>query len=84
MANARKHSGAANLWLRCTVRAPYAEIEVGDDGTHQHAPRADSQGLKIMRERSALIRAVLRIEEPTPDRPGTRVLVSVGSGADER
>ena len=32
MANARKHSGAANLWLRCTVRSPYAEIEVGDDG----------------------------------------------------
>jgi len=84
MANARKHSGAANLWLRCTVRAPHAEIEVGDDGTHQHAPRADSQGLKIMRERSALIRADLRIEEPTPERPGTRVLVSVGSGAVDR
>ena len=82
MANARKHSGAANLWLRCTVRAPYAEIEVGDDGTRQHAPRADSQGLTIMRERSALIRARLRIVEPSADQPGTRVVVTVGEAVD--
>ena len=84
MANARKHSGAANLWLRCTVRAPYAEIEVGDDGTNEHAPRADSQGLKIMRERAALIRAALRIEEPGAGGTGTRVLVNVGSRTGER
>ena len=57
MANARKHSGASNLWLRCTVRSPYAEIEVRDDGTNRHAPRSDSQGLKIMRERSRTIGA---------------------------
>ena len=79
MANARKHSGAANLWLRCTVRSPYAEIEVGDDGTSQHAPKADSQGMKIMRERSRAIGAQLLVVEPTEDRPGTRVLVRVGS-----
>jgi signal transduction histidine kinase len=79
MANARKHSGAANLWLRCTIRSPHAEIEVGDDGTQQHAPRSDSQGLKIMRERSRSIGAQLAIEEPTHDRPGTRVLVRVGT-----
>ena len=36
MANARKHSGAANLWLRCTVRSPYAEIEVR---RRRHQPR---------------------------------------------
>ena len=77
MANARKHSGAANLWLRCTVRSPYAEIEVGDDGTHQHHPAQDSQGLKIMRERSSSIGAELDIEAPTPERPGTRVTVRV-------
>jgi signal transduction histidine kinase len=79
MANARKHSGAANLWLRCTVRSPYAEIEVGDDGTNLHTPKADSQGLTIMRERSRSIGAVIAIEEPEPERPGTRVVVRVGS-----
>ena len=65
MANARKHSGAANLWLRCTVRSPYAEIEVGDDGVNRHLPKADSQGLKIMRERSRSIGADLAVHEPT-------------------
>ncbi|MET0997261.1 MAG: histidine kinase [Marmoricola sp.] len=78
MANARKHSGAANLWLRCTVRSPLAEIEVGDDGTRGHLPKADSQGLKIMRERSRSIGAELVVEEPTPERAGTRVLVRMG------
>ena len=78
MANARKHSGAANLWLKCTVRSPYAEIEVGDDGTRPHAPAADSHGMKIMRERSVSIGADLAIEAPTPERPGTRVLIRVG------
>lgn len=80
MANARKHSGATNLWLRCTVRSPQAEIEVGDDGTHPHEPKADSQGLKIMLERSRSIGADLVVEEPQPDRAGTRVLVRVGIG----
>ncbi len=79
MANARKHSGAANLWLRCTVRSPYAEIEVGDDGTRAHRPQQDSQGLKIMMERSRIIGAELLVEEPAPDRPGTRVLIRVGA-----
>ncbi len=79
MANARKHSGAANLWLRCTVRSPYAEIEVGDDGTKTHEPKPDSQGLKIMRERSRSIDAELVVEEPAPQHPGTRVRVRVGS-----
>jgi signal transduction histidine kinase len=79
MANARKHSGAANLWLRCTVRSPYAEIEVGDDGTRPHVPKADSQGLKIMRERSRSIGAELVVQEPAPDHSGTRVVVRVGS-----
>jgi signal transduction histidine kinase len=78
MANARKHSGAANLWLKCTVRSPYAEIEVGDDGTRPHAPAAHSHGLKIMQERAVSIGAELSIEAPTPRRPGTRVLIRVG------
>ena len=83
MANARKHSGAANLWLRCTVRSPYAEIEVGDDGTKAHEPKPDSHGKTIMRERSRSIGAMLAVEEPTPERHGTRVLVRVGSSPTE-
>ena len=79
MANARKHSGAANLWLRCTVRSPYAEIEVRDDGINRHMPRSDSQGLQIMRERSLSIGAELSVEEPHRGSPGTRVSVRVGS-----
>ena len=79
MANARKHSGASNLWLRCTVRSPHAEIEVGDDGLHPHAPKADSQGLKIMVERSRNIGAELVVEQPEAGHPGTRVLVRVGA-----
>jgi signal transduction histidine kinase len=78
MANARKHSGASNLWLRCTVRSPHAEIEVRDDGTRAHAPRPDSQGLTIMRERSRSVGADLLVEEPTQEHPGTRVVVRVG------
>jgi signal transduction histidine kinase len=83
MANARKHSGAANLWLRCTIRPPFAEIEVRDDGTNAHAPRSDSQGLKIMHERSRSIGADLVVSEPGADRPGTQVTVRVGSPARE-
>jgi signal transduction histidine kinase len=83
MANARKHSGAANLWLRCTIRPPYAEIDVRDDGTNPHTPRSDSQGLKIMRERSRSIGAELVVTEPSTERPGTGVTVRVGSPAHE-
>ena len=83
MSNARKHSGAANLWLRCTIRAPYAQIEIGDDGVNPHEPRSDSQGLKIMRERSKTIGAELVVTEPTTSEPGTRVTVRVGTPARE-
>src|SRR5690606_17548392 len=30
--NARKHAGAANLWVTCAVDPPYAQIEISDDG----------------------------------------------------
>lgn len=79
MTNARKHSAGANLWLRCTVRAPYAEIEVVDDGTRRHAPKVDSHGLTIIKERSRSIDAELVVSEPTPELPGTRVLVRLGA-----
>jgi signal transduction histidine kinase len=81
MNNARKHSGAENLWLACTVRAPYAEISVRDDGTRGHSPAPDSQGMKIMRERADSIGAVLHVQPPTEDRRGTRVTVRLGAPA---
>ena len=69
MANARKHSGAANLWLRCTVRSPYAEIEVGDDGINQHVPEAGLAGDDDHARAVEEHRRRLAVEEPTP---GTR------------
>lgn len=79
MSNSRKHSGAENLWLRCTVSAPYAEVEVSDDGVRAHSPAPDSQGHRIMHERAESIGAELEIDPPAPGRPGTRVRVSVGT-----
>ncbi len=79
MSNSRKHSGADNLWLRCTVNAPYAEVEVSDDGVRAHSPALDSQGHRIMHERAANIGAELSIDPPAPDRPGTRVRVRIGA-----
>ncbi len=79
MSNSRKHSGAENLWLRCTVSAPYAEVEVSDDGVRQHSPALDSQGHRIMHERAESIGAELQIDPPAPGRPGTRVRVRVGT-----
>jgi signal transduction histidine kinase len=84
MANARKHSDAANLWVRCTVRPPFAEIEVADDGTRPHSPAGDSHGLQIMRERASSIDADLVVEAPSPGRPGTRVRVATGAGVADR
>lgn len=78
MNNVRKHARADNLWLHCSVRSPQAVVEVRDDGTIPHAPRPDSQGVTIMRERARSVAAHLRIDAPTPTRPGTRVVVQVG------
>lgn len=80
MTNVRKHSGAVNLWLSCSVRAPGATIEVRDDGPWKGTPHrasTHSQGLEIMRERAQAIGATLVIEEPGPTRSGTRVRVSL-------
>lgn len=79
MNNSRKHSGADNLWLNCTVKAPYAEIEVIDDGIRPHSPALDSQGHRIMHERAESIGAELSIDPPVPGRPGTRVRVRIGA-----
>ncbi|GGL20456.1 hypothetical protein GCM10012284_63820 [Mangrovihabitans endophyticus] len=78
--NARKHAGASNLWVTCTVDPPYAEIEVSDDGKGFADDRPDGRyGLSIMAERAERIRGKLRI---TPRHPsGTTVAVVLGSSA---
>ena len=79
MNNARKHSGAENLWLTCSVDAPYAAIEVLDDGSRAHEPRPDSHGMKIMQERAASIGADLDVCGPESTGTGTRVSVRLGA-----
>ena len=78
--NARKHSRASNLWVDCRVRPPNAYITIQDDGQGLGQGRADSYGLKIMRERAERINATLEIGESTTGLggSGTRVAVSVG------
>ena len=78
--NARKHAGASNLWVTCTVDPPFAEIEVSDDGKGFADDRPDGRyGLTIMRERAERIRGRLKI---TPRHPsGTTVAVVLGSPA---
>lgn len=79
--NARKHSGARNLWVNCQIRPPFARIQVHDDGSGLGTPREDSYGLRIMRERAKRISAALEIDDQRsagePD--GTRVTVTVGA-----
>jgi signal transduction histidine kinase len=78
--NARKHAGASNLWVTCTVDPPFAEIEVSDDGRGFADDRPDGRyGLTIMAERAERIRGRLKI---TPRHPsGTTVAVVLGSSA---
>lgn len=72
--NARKHSGARNLWVSCRIRPPAAEILVEDDGAGLgRRQRAEGFGLTIMRERAQRIGAVLSVEDRNGG--GTRVAV---------
>lgn len=81
--NARKHSGATNLWVDCRIRPPHARISIRDDGTGLGTPRDDSYGLAIMRERSQRIGADLDISCPDPRLGGSGTIVTVTVGADE-
>ncbi|MGC5051841.1 GAF domain-containing sensor histidine kinase [Micromonospora sp. DT48] len=76
--NARKHAGAANLWVTCEVDPPFAQIEVSDDGHGIGDQRSDGHyGLAIMAERAERIRGRLEIRPRQPS--GTTVAVVVGS-----
>lgn len=76
--NARKHAGAANLWVTCSVDPPNAQIEVSDDGQGIADQRVDGRyGLAIMKERAERIRGRLEIRPRHPH--GTTVAVVLGS-----
>jgi signal transduction histidine kinase len=75
--NARRHSGGQNLWVDCRVHPPRAEINVLDDGDGLGAPRDDSHGLMIMRERADRIGADLIVQSPAYEGRGTRVTIRI-------
>ena len=77
MTNAVRHSGARAINVQCRVAPPTAEIVVSDDGRGLGIGRDDSHGLEIMRERAALIGAVLDVTDSVPH--GTTVAVSLNT-----
>lgn len=80
VANARKHSGAQNLWVSCDIDPPQALITIEDDGKGiTGTGRRDSFGLSVMAERAERIRA--NLEVGPRENGGTRVAVGL-AGAD--
>lgn len=73
--NARRHSGAENLWVTCKVHPPVAEIDVIDDGDGLGSPRDDSHGLRIMQERADRAGATLSVVSPANAGRGTRISI---------
>ena len=61
--NARKHSGATNVWLSARFNGESVRLEITDDGRGMGVPREDSYGLTIMRERATGIGAELSISD---------------------
>lgn len=78
--NARKHANAQNLWVTCAVDPPRATLLVEDDGDGLGAPRTDSFGMEVMRERAQRIGAKLAVGNR--DAGGTVVAVSIGPAQD--
>jgi len=74
--NARKHAGAANLWVTCEVDPPFAQIEVSDDGKGLGKRPDGRYGMTIMAERANRVRAELEIVPRAPK--GTTVRVVLG------
>ncbi len=59
--NARRHSGASHLWVTYSADPPEATLSITDDGRGFGEPRADSFGMKIMKERADRIGADLAV-----------------------
>ena len=75
MNNAVRHAHPDNIWVECFVKAPEAHVSVRDDGPGLGPGRHDSHGLRIMRERAALLGARIDIRDAEPH--GTVVQVRV-------
>jgi signal transduction histidine kinase len=75
--NARKHSGATNLWVSCRVQPSGVRLDVDDDGHWSGGGRDDSYGLRIMRERAEHIGARLAVSQRLGG--GTQVSVDVAT-----
>ncbi len=71
--NARRHSGASNLWVTFEADPPHASLTISDDGHGLGVARSDSYGLSIMRERAQRTGAHLEIAP----RPGGGTQVSL-------
>jgi signal transduction histidine kinase len=63
LTNAKRHSGAENVWVSARLHPPVAELTVEDDGVGLTAGRSDSFGLEVMRERASAIGAALTVRD---------------------
>jgi signal transduction histidine kinase len=81
LTNARRHSGAANVWVTVAVGPGGAVLEVADDGQGMGTPRADSMGLTMMAERAARIGATLQVSPRAPRGTVVRVELVPAAGA---
>jgi signal transduction histidine kinase len=80
--NARKHSGAENLWVTCKVRPPAVELTVDDDGSGIHQQgKAVGFGLSIIRERAERIGATLSITNRAAGGTHIEVRVQAAEGS---
>jgi signal transduction histidine kinase len=76
--NARRHSGAQNLWVSIEINPPYARIEISDDGAGIGPHRPEGRfGLAIMAERAQRIRGELQINPR--ENGGTSVAIVYGT-----
>lgn len=75
MNNAVRHASPDNIWVEVTVKSPEARVVVRDDGRGLGPARHDSHGLRIMRERAALIGARIDFRDAEPH--GTAVDVHI-------
>ena len=81
LTNARRHSGAANVWVTVAVGPGGAVLEVADDGRGMGPPRDDSMGLSMMAERAARIGATLEVSPRVPRGTVIRVELVPAAGA---
>ncbi|HCK79426.1 MAG TPA: hypothetical protein DHW34_05365 [Actinobacteria bacterium] len=79
LTNARRHGKPRNIWVNSRIQPPAFELLAEDDGRGLQEGRADSYGLKIMRERAERIGGDLTVQARAAG--GTTVRVARSSGA---